>query len=380
MKFHQLQLHKGSIESNNLSMPITWTEVGNQSNKLAIVLPSYEYTTQGPLLWYSNQVFLEAGFDTLQFHYSMNQFDEEKLPMIVNEMIASFLQQKQQYEEIQFVSIGVGSTIASHFLLHQAYPKVQAIWFSPKIQHPSVHQALSHRSNKGLVLFGEDGDLLYEDEVHLLEEKDHLIIAHVTGANDLLESNLSVDENINIIRSLMKIIESFIKKGKIELNEEKSKIRIYLSIYGDEFPLDEITEKLEIQPSKTYKKGEEIIPPHGRPNPYYKRYYQETCWEYDMDYVESIDLEEQMDLFVRRFYSKIYIINELREKYNLKSHIQVVLEVENGEMPVLTLNKKILSFAHLIKSEYIGFDTYVMPFDENIRFESDGINFKGRKL
>lgn len=373
-----LQFYKGNMEVDGVAVPFTLSEKEHQSKKLAILLPGNEYTSQAPLIWYTNQLYLDQGFDTLQFHYSLQNLDEEKLPMIVNKMILAFLQERK-YENLHFVSMGLGSTVAAHFFTHQVYPESKAVWFSPYTFHPNVLQALLNRSNKGLVFLGEIGDFIQEEGAHLIEEKEHLLVAHVAGGNDVLETPWA-EINISTMKSLMQMIKQFIESEEIELIKEKTKIRVYFSLYGDDFPLEEVTEKLGLLPTSTDKKGEEIIPPNGKIIPHARRYYPETRWELDTDYEESKDLEIQMDKLIGKLRSKTFIINELRGKYNLRSHIQVVVELENGETPALTLNKKVISFAHQIQSEFIDIDMYVMPFDDNLRFESDGVNFKGRKL
>ncbi|MUK90362.1 DUF4279 domain-containing protein [Ornithinibacillus sp. L9] len=373
-----MRSHKGYMEAQGVTVPFTMSIIIGSTKKLAILLPDREYTSQGPLFWYANQVYFGEGFDTLQFHYPTKDIEEQDLPMIVNEMIVSFLQ-KQDYDSIHFISMGMGSTIVAYLLTHQLYPNAHAVWFSPYIHDPNVLEALLNRPNRGLIFLGEMGDLIEEEGAQLIDEKDHLIVAHVAGGNDLLEEE-SPEFNIHNMGSMIQAIQQFIKKEEIELIEEKTKIQVYFRLYGDDFPLDEVTEKLGLEPTKTEKKGEEIIPPNGRVNPHFRRYYPDTCWEFDIGYEESIDLDEQLDKFMRSFRSKTFLINELREKYDLKSFIQVVLQVENGESPALRLNKKIIRFAHQIQTEFIDFDMYVMPYDENLRFESDGVNFKGRNM
>lgn len=374
----QYPYHKGTMEAQGVTIPYTLSVKNNQPKKIAILLPGKEYTTQGPIMWYTNHLYWDEGFDTLQFHYSGMNINEENLPVIVNEMILSFLQD-QEYDTVHFVSLGLGSTIAAYFLTHQLYPNIKAVWFTPYTHHPQVLQALLERPNKGLVVIGEISDVVDDEDIQLLEGNENLTVAHVAGVNDLLEG-IYVELNIDAMRSVIQMIREYIKKEQIELNEKKSEIRVYFSLYGDDFPLEEVTEKLGVLPTDTDKKGEEIIPPNGKINPDFRRYYTQTWWELGTDYEASVDLKDKMNEVIQKLRDKVFIINELRKKYDLTSRIQVVIRVENGEMPILTLDKKILSFAHQIQTEYISLDTYVMPFDENLRFESDGITFKGRKL
>ncbi|GGA60681.1 DUF4279 domain-containing protein [Ornithinibacillus halotolerans] len=371
-----MQTTKGTMEALGLSIPFTLNQKNNDNEKLVIVLPDKEYSTQAPVLFYARRVFWEDNFDVLDFRYAFQELDEDILPVAVNEMIISFLQE-HHYTTIHFVSMGLGSKVAAYFLKHQVYPGVHAVWFSPHITDEKVLQVLLNRQNKGLIFFGDDGELVLE-EVQVLEEKEHLTVGYASG-NDYLDSYW-VETSLDVLQSIMKTMQQFIKHGKVELIEDKSEIKVYLTLYGDDFPLEEVTEKLGIEPTRTCKKGDEMVPPHGTYKPAIKRYYPDTSWELDSGYIESTDVEVEFDKLVDKLRSKIFIINELREKYNLKSYIQVVPQLYNGDTPILTVNKKLINFAYRIQAEFIDYDMYIYPFDNTVRFERDGFYFKGRKL
>ena len=63
------------------------------------------------------------------------------------------------------------------------------------------------------------------------------------------------------------------------LHLDKTQVMVYFCLYGDEFPIDYVTETLEIEPTKTYKKGEVIVRPHN-PNVISMKtlYRKETAW------------------------------------------------------------------------------------------------------
>ncbi|MEK4031343.1 DUF4279 domain-containing protein [Pseudobacillus sp. FSL P4-0506] len=42
---------------------------------------------------------------------------------------------------------------------------------------------------------------------------------------------------------------------------DKTQVMVYFTLYGDEFSIDYVTETLEIEPTKTYKKGDVIVRP-----------------------------------------------------------------------------------------------------------------------
>ncbi|KAB2328728.1 DUF4279 domain-containing protein, partial [Bacillus mesophilum] len=35
----------------------------------------------------------------------------------------------------------------------------------------------------------------------------------------------------------------------------KTQVKVYFSLFGDDFPINDVTEKLEVIPTETYKKG-----------------------------------------------------------------------------------------------------------------------------
>lgn len=373
-----MQIHNGKMKVSGATVPFTLTKLDGSSNKLVILLPAKGYSTQGPLFWYSRQIYLNQGFDTLELHFSIRSIAEEDLPMVGNKLIISFLRE-QEYDVVHFVSMGIGSTIAAHFLTHQVYPNIENVWLSPYLDNQNVLQALLNRPNRGLVLLGEFGEFIEEEGADLVEEMEHLTVAHVTGAYDSLETPYP-ELNISTIRSIIQLLDLFIQKQEIILQEKRTRVKVYFRLFGDDFPLEEVTEKLGQLPTKTYKKGERIVPPIGIVHGDVKRVYPETGWELGTEYMESVDLEIPMDQLISKLKSKVFVINELRHKYDLKSFIQVVLYIENGETTGMTLTKKALRFANQIKTEYVDIDIYPMPYDENLRFESDGIIFKGRKL
>lgn len=48
----------------------------------------------------------------------------------------------------------------------------------------------------------------------------------------------------------------------------------------------------------------------------------------------------------------------LKEKYNLKFSIEIVIKVEKGEVPAMYLDKKLIEFAYFIDATY-DFDMYI---------------------
>lgn len=90
----------------------------------------------------------------------------------------------------------------------------------------------------------------------------------------------------------------------------KTQVMVYFCLYGDEFPVDYVTETLEIEPTKTYNKGDIIVKPYNSKVTSTKTHYRlETAWNLSTGYQESFDVAEQMDHIIIPLKSKVALIN-----------------------------------------------------------------------
>ena len=146
------------------------------------------------------------------------------------------------------------------------------------------------------------------------------------------------------------------------MNLDKTQVMVYFSLYGDEFPIDFVSETLKIEPTKAYKKGEVIVRPHN-PNVISTKtiYRKETAWELSTGYQESYDVKEQMAEIVEPLKNKVTIINQLKAKYKLECKIFIVIIMENGYTPGLYLDNEQIEFANSVKAE-IDIDLYANPY------------------
>lgn len=145
---------------------------------------------------------------------------------------------------------------------------------------------------------------------------------------------------------------------------DKSQVMVCFSLYGDEFPPDNITGTLGIEPTRTYKKGDVIERPHN-PNIISTKslYRKETAWELSTGYQESWDVKEQLNLILGPLKNKASIINQLKVDYKLECKLTIVIIMENGETPALYLEHEQIEFANSIKAEF-DFDLYANPYKD----------------
>lgn len=125
---------------------------------------------------------------------------------------------------------------------------------------------------------------------------------------------------------------------------------IDFSIIGEEFNPNVITEKLELEPTEQYMKGEKN-----------KRNFErkETCWSISTDYIETLYISELIDELLYKLSSKKDILIHLKKEINLEFKFFIVINIENNIKPAIYLDKRIIEFANAIEAEF-DFDLYIM--------------------
>ncbi|MFC4323234.1 DUF4279 domain-containing protein [Litchfieldia salsa] len=138
---------------------------------------------------------------------------------------------------------------------------------------------------------------------------------------------------------------------------DKTQVMAYFSLFGDNFPIDMVTKKLEVTPTETYKKGDLI------PNRSVARYRNETSWDLGTGYQDSLEVNDQLEQILYKLQGKTSLINEIKEEYSIECKFFIVIKIENGNTPTLYLNKDIVKFASGIEAE-IDVDLYANPYND----------------
>jgi hypothetical protein len=146
------------------------------------------------------------------------------------------------------------------------------------------------------------------------------------------------------------------------LGLEKTQVKVYFTIFGDDFPIDVFTQKLGISPTHSYTKGDRI------PNrsPLLKR--KETAWDLGTEYEESFDVNEQLQRVICQLEGKESVILEMAGTYSLLCKFVIVIVINNGETPSLFFGKSVIRFAANIGAEF-DIDLYANPYNDGLTQE-----------
>ncbi|MFC3343425.1 DUF4279 domain-containing protein [Paenibacillus abyssi] len=133
----------------------------------------------------------------------------------------------------------------------------------------------------------------------------------------------------------------------------------YFSIFGDDFPLDKVTQILNIEPTRSYKKGEVIVRPKNDNVIITTTIYRkETDWELSTGYQESTDINDQLYLLLDTLENKVSELIRIKDEYKVSFTFMIVINIENNETPAMCLEQRFISFVHTINAG-VDFDLYI---------------------
>jgi len=121
---------------------------------------------------------------------------------------------------------------------------------------------------------------------------------------------------------------------------------LYFSFDANDFDTEKITAELNIEPTSVMIKKEPVP--------------KSTSWEYKIEAGNEIDLESYLQQLIDIFEPKAEIINGLKNKYDLTTRIQFVVDIDinpESSTPYFGLNKRTIDFLAKTGTD-VDFDLY----------------------
>lgn len=131
---------------------------------------------------------------------------------------------------------------------------------------------------------------------------------------------------------------------------EKTTVSAHLTLVGNDFDLDYVTNILEISPTYTRDKNE--ILRNGEK-------FGHTEWGTYTEYEQSFDIEIQLDKVLIPYRNKVDLMNKIRIECNAEWNVVIVIYIRNGHKPALGFSKHNLKFLASIDAD-VGFDLYII--------------------
>lgn len=131
----------------------------------------------------------------------------------------------------------------------------------------------------------------------------------------------------------------------------QTSIRVYLSIFGEVFDPDTLTDLVGITPTGTGIKSQ-LSDSKRTTN-------KDTFWDLSVGPVNSLFLEEVNDSLLKKIKGSESIIFQYMTEHNLLAKFNIILEIVDGQTASLYFNRAFLKCIEQLQAE-VDIDTYVL--------------------
>ncbi|MVM36371.1 DUF4279 domain-containing protein [Spirosoma sp. HMF4905] len=131
----------------------------------------------------------------------------------------------------------------------------------------------------------------------------------------------------------------------------QTSIRVYLSIFGEQFDPNALTNLVGLAPTNTGIKGQAI---EGKAT-----IYKDTFWDFSPDAMDSLLLEDITNFLVNKLKGSEITIFQFMAEHSLVAKFTIVIEIVDGQAPALYFNRTFLSCIESLNAE-VDIDTYVL--------------------
>ncbi len=121
---------------------------------------------------------------------------------------------------------------------------------------------------------------------------------------------------------------------------------IYFAFYAEYFEVEKVTIGLGLKPTSVMIKKDPVP--------------KSTSWAYKITVGNEIDLETPLEKLIEIFETKIDEINRLKKKFDLRTRIQFVIDIDidpDASTPYFGLNNRTIDFLKKTETE-VDFDVY----------------------
>ncbi|KAB2335691.1 DUF4279 domain-containing protein [Bacillus mesophilum] len=141
---------------------------------------------------------------------------------------------------------------------------------------------------------------------------------------------------------------------------DKTKIMVYFNLYADDFPLEQVTARLGLTPTRSFKKGDVIR--KVSTNYYQRRSY--SAWQLSTGYQESLDVSKLIEPIFVQLQDQADAIKELKKDFGLECRFVIVIVMNEGYTPGFHLDHPFIEFANSVGAD-IDIDLYANPYTDD---------------
>jgi predicted alpha/beta-hydrolase family hydrolase len=203
------------------SIPNDFYEKIDCNSHLAIILPGYGYSTEGPLIQYAMQLLFEIGYDVLAINYRYNENDAfqkctepERKNWITEDVlgVCSIALNQPQYKDWVILGKSLGTDGMLKIIENSRHlDSIKLVWLTPGSSHSNICNYLETHEIPSLLLAGTTDSFYNEAEYRSLEGKWYIQIEVYKGADHSLEITNDVRSSIEILTKYLEKVRLFVQ-------------------------------------------------------------------------------------------------------------------------------------------------------------------------
>jgi hypothetical protein len=201
------------------SVPNEYLRLKRGTDKYAIVFPGRGYTTQAPLLYYTDRFLLHRGINVLNINYNYvndqkfaAKTQEEQMEWLQDDVVAAYRSAEEQVEEEICCLVGKSlGTIALAYILDEipAARRLRFIWHTPLILLPQIQRSIKEYTPDSLFVIGTEDP--HYDEAVLLElvKTSDARKAVIEGANHGMEVSTDPRDLLQVMEQVVQSLDDY---------------------------------------------------------------------------------------------------------------------------------------------------------------------------
>lgn len=213
-----MKLVRGSV-AGYMGLTVPYKFIRNDGNHkiLAIFLPGAGYTTTSPLFHFTEEVYLNRGYDVLRVDYryvdeEYDEFTAEELEKAVKVDASAVLDaffSNAVYEEYYIVGKSLGTVAMSAELGKGRFEKANLIWLTPLMDQPEVLETMIDNRHNALCFVGDQDRYYSEENYRKLGDNPKLAANLYPGLNHSLGYENKPLDSIEILKEIISDIAKF---------------------------------------------------------------------------------------------------------------------------------------------------------------------------
>lgn len=213
-----MKLIRGRVKGyKDLNIPYNFIQNDKKPKTLAIFLPGAGYNTTSPLFHFTEEMYLNRGYDVLRVDYryidkEYDDFTAEELSRAVKVDATAVLDKffsNYLYDEFYIVGKSLGTIAMSLESKKQRFENAKVIWLTPLIDQPAVLEAMIQSPHQALCFIGDQDRYYSEENYSKLAANPNLASKLYPGLNHSLEYGDSPIDSIGMLQKIIADIEKF---------------------------------------------------------------------------------------------------------------------------------------------------------------------------